>query len=363
MAWRRIAAFGLVALFGLSHSGVGHLWGTPLRVAAPTAPRAPTPRGSLRRLHALPPTDPTAAAPPPPHPFARDFRSLPVFEGEQAARVADAMRDGLGMIMDPELLADDIVLTTCDVATIRLAEAYAKAATLWRAQALQELPELQFDLQRVQVLGPSRVVVQWTAYWIPPQIQPLVSLGRAWPGVRIKWFDLLDRIDQRSRFSWAAVARLFYTAATTGVLRLPVSAMPGTATLDFDASGRVIRHQETLKLAQALRQQSVRNRRVARDAMDFLMDARKPPDVPYDEWDTTLCNELSLSQVPGMRPLDVDGLEPEDQARFLQSVSVILTLAFAVMLTFTATVGYMYSNTLQERAAMVRRLADEGVEY
>ena len=60
-------------------------------------------------------------------------------------------------------------------------------------------------------------------------------------------------IAQRSKFSWAAVAKLFWTAATTGIMRLPISAMPGTTMLQFDAEGKIQRQQEDLMLIGAIR--------------------------------------------------------------------------------------------------------------
>jgi hypothetical protein len=188
----------------------------------------------------------------------------------------------------------------------------------------------------------------------------LVAFARSWPGVEIQWYDLMDRLDQRSKFSWAAVAKLFWTAATTGIMRLPISAMPGTTMLQFDAEGKIQRQQEDLMLIGAIRGGKVQNRRVAKDTLQFMLEVRRPPGILYEQWDQRLMADVGINQVPGMGQLDIEGMDPGDQNQYIEDISTILAFGVVVVLTFGFVFGYVYLQNLQAKADMMQRLLDSG---
>jgi hypothetical protein len=179
----------------------------------------------------------------------------------------------------------------------------------------------------------------------------------AWPGMQVTFYDLLDRVDKPSSFSWRAALTLLARAAATRLLPLPQSCIRGTATLTFDRDGALVRHAERLELTPVFAAGRGRNRRVARDLLAFL-DGRRPPGTTPVDWDTTLRARLSLSQVPGMGQFDVDGLSADDRSRFFDDVSVLLTFATVLVLTFGAAAGALYADELQRNAAL-RALRDE----
>lgn len=73
--------------------------------------------------------------------------------------------------------------------------AYAEAAPLWAA-AQARLQEVDASVQRVSSVGRGEVAVAWTVTWVPPKLAGLVRLGRAWPGVEVRFYTILDRYDQ-----------------------------------------------------------------------------------------------------------------------------------------------------------------------
>lgn len=187
---------------------------------------------------------------------------------------------------------------------------------------------------------------------------PLVRLGRAWPGMRVTFYDLLDRVEMASSFSWRAAFALLARAASTGVLPLPQACICGTAELVFaPGGGALLRHTERLELTPIFAAGRARNRRVARDLISFL-DGRRPPGTPQADWDATMHAQLSLQSVPGLGQFDVDGLTTDDRLRLFDDVSVVLTFATVLVLVFGASIGALYADELS-RGAALRALNEE----
>jgi hypothetical protein len=182
--------------------------------------------------------------------------------------------------------------------------------------------------------------------------------------MKVTFYDLLDRVELPSSFSWRAAFGLLARAAATGVLPLPQACIRGTAALTFappDASGGggplLVRHVERLELTPVFASGRARNRRVARDFISFL-DGRRPPGTSQSEWDATMHAALSLQSVPGLGQFDIDGLSGDDRVRLFDDVSALLTFSTLLVLIFGAAVGALYADELS-RAAALRALRDD----
>uniref|UniRef100_A0A7S1I9G0 Transmembrane protein n=1 Tax=Eutreptiella gymnastica TaxID=73025 RepID=A0A7S1I9G0_9EUGL len=301
-------------------------------------------------------TAPTSDGPVPSTPNqAQPFQTL-------TERARALLEQGRGLVLDASAVAPDVRLKT-DLSEFTGQDAYLQAAAIWARRGRDEYTDLRYEVTRIGETAPNTVVAQWTVYWTPSQLKGLVALVEAWPGVVVKWFDLLDRLDKRSQFTWAAVAKLFWTAATTGEMRLPIAAMPGTSTLEFDSEGRLIRQTESLQLLKAIREERVQNKRVAKDVEAFMTEARRPPGTLYDEWDVVLRRDVGISRVPGMGQLDVEGMSAAEQNQFIENVSLILNFGVVIVLAFGITTGYMYIQSVNEKAEMMQRLLDSGYGY
>ena len=68
--------------------------------------------------------------------------------------------------------------------------------------------------------------------------------------------------------------------------------------------------------------------------------------------------ELGLDRVPGMGPLDVDGLSDGQQDAVLEDVGALVAFATLVVLGFGVSVGALYLEQLGQQAAL--RAALEG---
>jgi hypothetical protein len=77
------------------------------------------------------------------------------------------------------------------------------------------------------------VIIKWRVRWVRPSTRWLLSLAKLWPSLRITFYDNLQKYNQESKFSWAALAELFNAARTTGELRIPEAAILGSSTLEF----------------------------------------------------------------------------------------------------------------------------------
>ena len=176
--------------------------------------------------------------------------------------------------------------------------------------------------------------------------------------MQVTFYDLLDRVERPSAFSWRAAFALLAKAAATRVLPLPRACIRGAATLTFSrADGLLRRHAERLELTPVFAAGRARNRRVARDLISFL-DGRRSPGTSPSDWDDARTVRLNLRSVPGLGQFDVDGLNENDKGRLFDDVSALLTLATAAVLIFGAATAALYADELQRNGAL-RALREE----
>ncbi len=176
--------------------------------------------------------------------------------------------------------------------------------------------------------------------------------------MQVTFYDLLDRVERPSSFSWRAAFALLAKAAATRVLALPRACIRGAATLSFSrGDGLLRRHAERLELTPVFSAGRARNRRVARDLLSVL-DGRRSPGTSPSDWDDSRAVRLNLRSVPGLGQFDVDGLTENDRGRLFDDVSALLTIATVGVLIFGAATAALYADELQ-RTAPLRALRDE----
>ncbi len=242
--------------------------------------------------------------------------------------------------------------------TLRGRDAFVRATAAWDAAWTDDLAahESRWEVLRCASLSANVVAVSWRVRWLPDSLLPLVRAGRLWPGMRVTFYDLMDRVNVVATFSWRKAFRLLLSAARTGELPLPEACVLGSSTLTFDAEGLLTRHEERLSLTPEFRALRVRNRRVARDTADYIAEWRRPPGVPPDEWDARIREALLITSVPGMGVLDIDGQSPRD----VEDVTALLGLATAAVLAFGAVAGKMRADEVARLAQMRAMLGDSG---
>lgn len=69
----------------------------------------------------------------------------------------------------------------------------------WRSRASQLCPFYKEEITDVSQLQPDSFELKWRATWVPNQLLWLDSLGKAWPGVSVEYYDILDRCEPRRR--------------------------------------------------------------------------------------------------------------------------------------------------------------------
>lgn len=74
-------------------------------------------------------------------------------------------------------------------------EVLRKSMNSWRSRSSELCPYFQETIMGASQLQPHSFEVKWRARWVPPQLLWLDSLGRAWPGVSVEYYDVLDRCD------------------------------------------------------------------------------------------------------------------------------------------------------------------------
>ena len=211
-------------------------------------------------------------------------------------------------MLPPSAISEDISFRS-DLASLSGSVDYCKAADQWHTDSLELLTGYKTSVLRISTVD-DEVLVRWRAEWAPSSSGWFASLGAAmgWTIVR---FDVDPR--KVSTFSWRAVGTLLATAAKTGSLRLPASAIEGSARLRLeqrnDGSMVVTSHREAIDLIREADAKVLQNRRCAQDLAMFL-DLRRPDSVDSEDWASEVRARV-LSGVPGAGALDIEPLADE----------------------------------------------------
>mmetsp|Transcript_5106 Transcript_5106/g.14259 ORF Transcript_5106/g.14259 Transcript_5106/m.14259 type:complete len:105 (-) Transcript_5106:153-467(-) len=92
----------------------------------------------------------------------------------------------------------------------------------------------------------------------------------------------------------------------------------------------------------------LKNRRAAKDLAAFL-DTYRPPAVAFDEWEDIVMQKVDMSDVPGMSPMDVDGVD--DQA--LEDISTVISLLTIIVLGAGGAAAYVvYSKVMLQQGQL-----------
>ena len=264
---------------------------------------------------------------------------------DATARVARFVRrDTAGLVPSEDDVADNVVFVN-DITQLQGRDAVGRAFRAWNRAWLCDIDvhESRWTVTRVSSLEPNTIAVSWRVRWVPLSVLPFARLGRAL-SLRVDYFDLLDRYDKVSVFSWRKLFAALARAVQTGELRLPEAVVTGRTQLTYDTDGRVSRLEERLDLMPEFKALRVKNRRVARDTADFLCEWRCLPDADVDA-------AMRLNSVPGMGQFDIDGLTPETQAQRIDDVGTVLGLATVVVLA----VGYAFGKLRADELARMRQ--------
>ena len=235
---------------------------------------------------------------------------------------------------------------------------YAALSARWDDRARRELRDATFELASVSRVASNEVLVQFSCEFVPAKLIWLYDLGLNWPlgTLTITKYDILDRAGETSSFSWKVLAQVFKRAVLEKEMRIPVARIEGTSALTFDDNGKLARHVESLALVAMVNSGRVRNKRVMRDLLEFL-DVRKPPGMSLEDWDIQVESKVDIYSVPGMRQLDVDGME--DQAGSIEDATAVLGFMTLILLTFSSFGFAWYMNGLKHEA-MFREMLDTG---
>jgi hypothetical protein len=238
------------------------------------------------------------------------------------------MTVGSTMLPQEAAVAKDIRFTSA-LCKFNGADEYCASATRWHTESCASLLDYQTKVLRVAPIGEDEVSVRWRVEWSADSSRWLVFLARA-----VGWKIVRSDVDPRvlSQFSWGKVGQLFATALSTGTLRLPASAVEGTARLTLAKGEReIVAHRETIDLVDLADSGALLNRRSAQDVATFL-DFRRPASADPDAWAGQVRARV-LSGVPGAGPLDIEPMADEREGLVaLTGFAVLMSVALAASL-------------------------------
>ena len=291
---------------------------------------------------------------------ARQTRLLPrasPSDGRDAA-LSRIERAGTPLVLTSVDMCDEIVYSS-DV--MRATGSRDVGALSERAleRYARDLREVKCQVVSVGNIAKDEYIVRWSVEFVPEKMKWLYDTALSWPfgELKIEKYDILDRMGDISRFTYAALFALLKRALLEKVMRIPIAKIEGSSTLIFsDVDGKLVRHSESLALVACVNAGQVQNKRICRDVLEYL-DARKPPGVSLEDWDIQVEDKVDIYSVPGMRQLDIDGME--DQAGSIEDATALLGFFTLIILTFGFGFGGIYLHGLQQEAA-IRQMLDTG---
>jgi len=208
----------------------------------------------------------------------------------------------------------------------------------------------EFSVERVSPFAISvkelSFSVQWNATFIPESIQLLALLSKL-PGLRLEFFNILDREGRITTFSWDQLRRFCTGIITTGVVKLPHAVIKGQTDVTFHPTenGFVLVNQiEKINLVDAIRVKRLKNRVLVSHLLEYL-SARRPSSVTFEEWEDNIFNRIDYRSVKGMGQFDIDGISGEQQQEILAASSKVLGYSTAVVLSFGFILAFNLLNT------------------
>ena len=234
-------------------------------------------------------------------------------------------------------------------------EQFAKTQSRFERRFFADLKDVESEIENVSSVGLNVFLVRWNATFVPAKLVWLQNVALNWPfgDVDIERKDILHKMGETTKFTYAALFRTMKRLATEKKLTIPVAKIEGQTKMTFDEDGEQSSMEENLSLVNSVNSNRVRNKRIARDLLEFL-DTRKPIGMDYKSYDEIVEAKVDIYSVPGMRALDVDGME--DQQGQIEDVTTVLGFMTLVVLSFGVGIGSWYFEALRKDALMQKML-------
>lgn len=234
-------------------------------------------------------------------------------------------------------------------------EQFAKMQSRFERRFFADLVDVESEIENVSSIDLNVFLVRWNATFVPAKVVRLQNVALHWPfgDVDIERKDILHKMGETTKFTYEALFRTMKRLATEKKLTIPVAKIEGQTKMTFDDEGELSAMEENLSLVNSVNSNRVRNKRIARDLLEFL-DTRKPIGMDYKSYDEIVEAKVDIYSVPGMRALDVDGME--DQQGQIEDVTTVLGFMTLVVLSFGVGIGSWYFEALRKDALMQKML-------
>jgi len=255
---------------------------------------------------------------------------------------------------------EEEVRFTSDVFSFRGSrEEFSKLQSRWERRLSVDLKDVEMDIDACSSVDRNVFLVRWNVTFVPAKLAWLQNLAQNWPfgEVDVERRDILHKMGETTRFTYKALFQTLKRMATDKKLTMPVAKIEGQTKLTFN-SAKLTSIEESLSLVDSINSNRVRNKRICRDLLEFL-DTRKPIGVDYKEYDLMVEDKVDIYSVPGMRTLDVDGLE--DQQGQIEDVTTVLGFLTLFVLSFGVGIGSWYFEALRKDALMQKML--DGADF
>ena len=257
---------------------------------------------------------------------------------------------------------EEEVRFTSDVFSFRGSrEEFSKLQSRWERRLSVDLKDVEMDIDACSSVDRNVFLVRWNVTFVPAKLAWLQNLAQNWPfgEVDVERRDILHKMGETTRFTYKALFQTLKRMVTEKKLTMPVAKIEGQTKLTFNsANEKLTSIEESLSLVDSVNSNRVRNKRICRDLLEFL-DTRKPIGVDYKEYDLMVEDKVDIYSVPGMRTLDVDGLE--DQQGQIEDVTTVLGFLTLFVLSFGVGIGSWYFEALRKDALMQKML--DGADF
>ena len=217
-----------------------------------------------------------------------------------------------------------------------------------------DLMEVESEIENVSSVDRNVFLVRWNVTFVPAKLAWLQKVARNWPfgEVDVERKDILHKMGERTKFTYKALFQTLKRMAVEKKLTMPVAKIEGQTKMTF-ANEKLTRIEERLSLVQSVNSNRVRNKRICRDLLEFY-DTRKPIGMDFKTYDEMVESKVDIYSVPGMRTLDVDGMD--DQQGNIEDVTAVLGFMTLFVLSFGVGIGSWYFDALRKDALMQKIL-------
>lgn len=101
--------------------------------------------------------------------------------------------DACGDVLSDMIASRPIVAFSSELWSTTDRDLLNQSLRSWKSRSSEMCPYFKERVIGTTQLQPDSFEIKWRVRWVPPQLLWLDNWGKAWPGVSVEYYDVLDR--------------------------------------------------------------------------------------------------------------------------------------------------------------------------